>query len=376
MVVYVTATLLTAILIGISYKYYKKTICNNLLLCSDVQIKEYKKNKRLYILFFILSVIPLTFVSGFRWGVGTDYFYGYYPTFYGYYYGFILGFTESFYNFLIDLIKIFSNDTVYFFIFTSLIYNFLMFLSIRKMSKNWIISAIMLVAGNFFFISLNNIRQACAMAAATVAFAYACEKKILPFSFFAILTYMLHHSSIIMILPCAFIILKKMKKIYPIFAIILLIATPLYLPFIKWIISFTEYANYFNWEAKDSPLFPYILLHGTVFIVSFYMYRKINDDKYGFPLMLMNLVTLIISLISIEFPVNETMSRGCLYFSWSIIFLVPYFMEATPYKWINIIILILVIVVACGSTWYTSVYLGHHEVFPYRFIFAKDWFIW
>lgn len=376
MVVYVTATLLSAVLMFFSYKFYNKSTYENLLFTNSNQMINYKRNNRLYILFFVLSIVPLVFVSGIRWGVGTDYFNGYYPGFYEYIYRNQPGFEEGLYNVIIDFISFFSNDSVWFFIFTSLIFNSLLFISIKKMSKNWIVSVIMLVSGNFFFISLNNVRQACAMAAATVAFAYACEKKLFPFVLFAILTYMLHNSSIIMIVPCAFILLKKVKKLYPIIAIGLLCLTPGYLPMIKWILSFTKYADYFAGEPNDLPLLPYILLHGTVFFVSFVMYKKIADDKYGLPLMFMNLTALIISLLSFEYPLNETMSRGCLYFSWSIIFLIPYFMEMFENKWFNITIVILVILVACGSTWYTSVYLGHHEVFPYRFIFAKDWLIW
>ncbi len=376
MVVYITATLLSAVLMFFAYRFYQKSTYDNLLFANSNEIVNYKKNNRLYLLFFILSILPLVFISGLRWGVGTDYFNGYYPGFYDYVYYNGDGFNEIIYNVIIDFIILFSNDSAWFFIFTSLIFNSLLFISIKKMSKNWIVSALMIVCGNFFFISLNNVRQACAMAAATVAFAYACEKKVFPFIIFAVLTYMFHHSSIVMLVPCTFILLKKVKKLYPIFAVVLLCLTPVYLPLIKWFLSFTIYADYFNWSAVDKPLFPYILLHGTVFIVSLFMYKNINDDEYGFPLMLMNLVALIISLISIEFPVNETMSRGCLYFSWSIIFLVPYFMEMFDNKWFNITIVVLVVLVACGSTWYTSVYLGHHEVFPYRFIFAKDWLIW
>lgn len=376
MVVYITATILSAVLMFFAYRFYKKSTFDNLLFANTKEIGNYKKNNRLYLLFFILSIVPLVFISGLRWGVGTDYFYGYYPGFYDYFYKINTGFEEGLYNVIIDFISLFSNDSVWFFIFTSLIFNSLLFISIKKMSKNWIISVIMIVAGNFFFISLNNVRQACAMAAATVAFAYACEKKLFPFILFAILTYMLHNSSIVMIVPCAFILLKKVKKLYPIIAIGLLCLTPVYFPMIKWILSFTKYADYFKYTGSDWPLIPYIVIHAVVFAVSLYMYKTINEDDYGFALMLLNLLALIISIISIWYRVNETMSRGCLYFSWSIIFLVPYFMKATRIKWLNISLVCIVILVACVTTWFTSVYFGHHEVFPYRFIFAKDWLIW
>ena len=44
--------------------------------------KENFKYKKWYILFLILAILPLSLVSSLRWGIGTDYFYTYYPDFY------------------------------------------------------------------------------------------------------------------------------------------------------------------------------------------------------------------------------------------------------------------------------------------------------
>ena len=69
MYIYLISALITGIFLYFSEFFYKRK-------------KENSKNYYLYIFFFVLAIIPYFFVSGFRYGVGTDYFYTYFPRFY------------------------------------------------------------------------------------------------------------------------------------------------------------------------------------------------------------------------------------------------------------------------------------------------------
>lgn len=57
--IYGIATLLTVVFLGLA-EWFKK--------------KEEIKYKKWYILFLILAILPLSLVSGLRWGVGTGLF--------------------------------------------------------------------------------------------------------------------------------------------------------------------------------------------------------------------------------------------------------------------------------------------------------------
>ena len=84
----------------------------------------------------------------------------------------------------------------------------------------------------------------------------------------------------------------------------------------------------------------------------------------------------IIGILSIFNPIVETMSRACNWYYWSIIFIVPMFLDLFKQKWIGILITISLILIISSSTYYLIVVLGHHEVLPYRFFFWKDHFIY
>ena len=363
MSIYIGGAVLTAILLALSQLFKNlHDKCDN--------------NKIIYncfhYFFFILSIFPLAIISGIREHVGTDQFGGYYSAWQyilnggGRFPSFELGF-----EWIIRFIQFITKDYAWFCIITSFIFNTFLCLSIRKMSKSWWISGLMIVLGNFFFISLNNIRQCCAMAVITYAYTFIVDKKYIRGLFFSFVAVFFFHTSVIVVVPLFVIFsIKKIRFLYPVIIIIGIIGIPWYMDFAFWLSEIIGYSDYWGNHMITKPLYPYLLLHFGVFITTLFMYKKIsNEDNYGFGLLVLNFITVLISIESFKYPVNEIMSRACLSFSWSVIFLIPYLKNVTKYKVVNYICIILLLIVAYRCTFTTSVYLGHHEVFPYQTIF-------
>lgn len=100
---------------------------------SEFFIKEKKKIPKIIICTFFLCTCnySLFFVSGFRYGVGTDYFYTYFPRFYQIMGG-SNGYTEFLFTGLNKFILLFTDEAQWLFIITSFIFVLFMMLSIKK----------------------------------------------------------------------------------------------------------------------------------------------------------------------------------------------------------------------------------------------------
>jgi multisubunit Na+/H+ antiporter MnhB subunit len=80
MLVYILATIMSAIFIGIAHHFY--IFNKDEYILKNNKFIQKKKINLLFILFVILAILPLALVSSLRVGVGTDYYFTYYPGFY------------------------------------------------------------------------------------------------------------------------------------------------------------------------------------------------------------------------------------------------------------------------------------------------------
>ncbi len=333
--------------------------------------KENIKYKKWYILFLILAILPLSLVSSLRWGIGTDYFYTYYPDFYRIIVGF-KPYKEMPFIWLNLLISYFYMGPEPLFVITSFVFMTFLILSVDKMSKSMPLSGLLIVLGNYWCISMNNVRQCCALAIMIYAFSFFCEHKFVKAGLFSLLATCFHLSSIILIPIFLVLCLKKLRKYFLEINIVLFCFGIFALDLAKWGMGLLGYGSYFEPFGWQEPLYTQIVLFAYLFLlIVFGRNRLIKQDNYIFPLMMLCSLTFLIGLESLRFQTMETMSRAILYFSWSILFLIPYIPKLTKYRWLNWTLTIIAVILVCGYTYYITIYLGHHEVFPYRSIFDK-----
>lgn len=354
--IYGTGTILTIIFLGLAECFKKKE----------------KKARKWYIICLILSIIPLSLISAIRWGVGTDYFFTYYPNFFR----IVVGespYTELPFTWLNKLLSYFYMSPEPLFVITSFVFMTFMILSIDKMSKCMPLSGALIVLGNFWFISMNNVRQCCALSIMIYAFSFFCDHKYGKALILTCLASCFHLTSIILAPIFLILSIKKLKKYYLEILIGLFVCSIFLLDIAKWGMGLLGYGGYFDMEGFQMPLYTQIILFGYLFLILLFGRNKIIDqNNYAFPLMILSTIALLVGLESLRYQMMETMSRAILFFSWSLIFTIPYFLRLTKNKWLNWFLIGLALVFVCGYTHYITIYLGHHEVFPYHSIFNKN----
>ena len=361
--IYGIGTILTIVFLGLA-EWFKK--------------KDTAKFKKWYILFLILSIMPLSIISSIRWGVGTDYFYTYYPRFFRIMGGEWFDEGKLIYNeipFLLlnQVLAMMFTSPEPLFVITSFVFMTFLILSIDKMSKCLPLSGALIVLGNFWFISMNNVRQCCSLAIAIYAFSFFCDRKYIKAIVLSLLAMCFHATSGILIPIFVILSFKKLRKYYLEIAMGLFIVALFAFDAAKWIMELLGYGKYFEPSELQMPLYFQILLFGYLFLIIVFGRNKIKDqDDYAFPLMILSTLAFIVALESLRYQTTETMSRAVLFFSWSVIFILPYMRKLTKYKWLNWALICIAILLVCANTYYITIYLGHHEVFPYRSVFSKN----
>ena len=156
-----------------------------------------------------LSAIPLTIISGIRYNVGADYIpYKYY--FENLLVGNVNNYFEIGFYYFTRFIQFFTTNYVFFFLIMSIIFSYFIFKTIYEESPNSVLSIFLLVSMQYYFISMNGMRQLIAIAIFTYTIKYIKSRELLPFILFNIVGFSLHNS-IILLFPLYFLYGKKIN---------------------------------------------------------------------------------------------------------------------------------------------------------------------
>lgn len=325
----------------------------------------------MFILFFILSLLPTTLVSGLRYGIGTDYFYTYYPNFKD-----ALThceYTEKPFIWLNQLLRLMTDDPVWLFLLMAALFTGFSYGAILRMSDNWICSAILVFACSFFFVSLNQSRQMVGVAIIMFACTFLVEKKPIPFIIFVLLA-SCFHLACLLFLPMYLLNLKFIKKYWLFVGIPLVVLSPFLQKIIYELISLTKYSYYFERPEYNTGQYMWAYFNGTlaVEIIGLLYYKRLYKffDIKAVMLLAFNTIALFFACLCFFITVPELFTRLLLMFSWSQIFLIPMIFKVEDFK-LSLIINILFICILLHSSLFIVCYQQHHEIFPYKSIFTK-----
>ena len=237
--------------------------------------------------FAVLSALPLTFISAFRYYVGTDF-----DTYWVMYLrkGMKAGKSvEPGYTFLVRFLRHFSTNPQLFFIVSSIIICGIYFGVMYKESECFPISVFLFVVTKEYFRQMNGIRQYLAVACLLIALVYLKKDRLVPVSIFSILACMFHYSAVIIVM---FVILCKMnfKPTHLLYfsAITLVLANVLKRFLFPIINRFTNFGTYFERSSQYSDshfekltflsFIPLIMISICVFMDN----KEINRKDYLF----------------------------------------------------------------------------------------------
>ena len=267
------------------------------------------KYRIIYVLLFILSILPLTLISGLRYNVGTDYNHTYAPHFIDKNWDY----SEFLFIWVNQFLRLFTSNPVILFLFMATVTHTFLQLAITRISPRWWFSAVLVVCINFFSVSLNQSRQMMSVAIYAYAFTFIHEHKLVKYLIFAILAGLFHYGCLILI-PVYFIFnFKFVKKYYLGIFIVTLFLVPAMCLCFKQVILHTKYEyyftnpNYYTNQSIEAYFIASLIVEGFAILWADNLIKKYGDLAIG--LILLNGIALCIGFASFFIKINELTAR-------------------------------------------------------------------
>lgn len=326
------------------------------------------KNKLLSNILITISFLIALFPMGFRYGIGTDYFYTYYPHFFGIANG-TMEFSEVGFNLLNKVIYDLTGDYRVLFFVTSFLFLYFLYRGIYENSDNIFISVLLIFLIQPYFYAMNMVRQAIAIAIIFYAFKYIKENKKIAFCICCIIASLIHSSAIFMI-PLMFLKNIKVSNKKRIIIIgILMTLKPIFAILVKYIIMKTQYAWYYESRFNNgitSNLL--IIVNIVIFILNMiYTCKRYNEKDSEYEILTnINFISLCILILSSDIPLINRLVR---YFSIFQILLLPKIFKQENDTKSRIIIKCVILGMLFAVMYYQIIILKGEQVFPYKSIF-------
>lgn len=220
----------------------------------------------------VASALAFILLTGFRYGIGQDYFYTYVPYFERVRLGLGDQGMEVGFFLLNWLVSRFTSDPTPVFVFCSVLFFGFSYASIMRESSHPVMSIFLLFGMSYLFIFMNAMRQMTAVAILLFAMRYIERRQIVQFAAFVALASTFHASSII------FVVAYWLPR--------LRVNVPLLLALTLGFLGFREpIADLANTIISQTPYAGY---SGSVF----------DDGETGYVVIAMNIVVLLFSAIA------------------------------------------------------------------------------
>lgn len=318
--------------------------------------------------FAFLSSLPFLLIAVLRYDVGADYI-----TYENIYYSILKTGTASYAEIgfikLNQLLGYLGFDSMSLFMVCGILFCFLIFTTIYKLSEYPWISIAFLFIGCFYFASLNGIRQWVAAAFVFYSTRYILKQEFIKFILCILLAQIFHVTSLLCII-LYFLPKIKLSKRHFFINIIIIICIFIGLSFIfKQTIYFTKYVYFFDEYASNISVQD-LILRPILFLISTYYFIRTDNYKFNF-FYNIQLISLFLCIFSIIVPIGMMTSRILFYFTIYEILIIPNLLFLEKNK-INKIFLFLFLFLLYSSYFYIFIVLnGGHSVLPYKTIFEN-----
>lgn len=372
MAVYLLAFLLTGLFVARAAHFYRLD-CERAGIAVGEHLSRAPKFADFsirYILWFLLALFPLFFISAVRYDVGTDYFYTYIPHFYEIVNG---GdpYSEWGFTWLNKIIAFFTHNAQGVIVVTSFIYVFIAVRTVIHCSEMPALSVVVLFLSCIYFIELNNIRQGIAAIIILSATPYMVKPGYIRFLVSVFFAYLFHLAALLMLVPFLCVNIKLIRKYFLIFAISATALLPLLCVVLAAILRHTKYYYFFVSDYNDNmPTTRNVVYHLFFFILAMVvLYKDRMKDKYGFVLLFMQFCAFWVSATSIFIRVSEMISRVTVFFSVYQLLLIPHMCVKEKYTGWDYAIAGTYIALYGYYLLVFIVIRGYHQVLPYQWVF-------
>ena len=319
---------------------------------------------------FVIPFIPLYLLSALRYGIGTDYFHTYYPTFQKILSGSQTdnGFEYGFY-YINKFVAVYSSDVTWVLAICALFFFVFVGISIYQQSDDPVFSIALLFGTGLFQYSLNGVRQAIVIAIWFYCLRYIEEKRFVPFLIFVITSTLFHYSALILI-PLYFLFQKRFKPSHIIVVVVGAFAfTTVLKKFILYIAGFTRYINKFSGSSLLDGDFAWseFIISVLLLVYLLVLYKKLKCSwKYNF-LLLSTALGVVCSILTREIYI---IARVSLFFRYLPVLYLPSTLKVFKRE-SKIIVKWGFIALFFAYMWYMTGYLGKGDSVPYQSVFDR-----
>ncbi|MDO5559244.1 MAG: EpsG family protein [Oscillospiraceae bacterium] len=316
----------------------------------------------------IISALPIIFVTGLRYRVGTDYLY-YATSFHRVSHGSPSYFNNPLFCLLEFIVSLFTNDYTGLFIADAAVMFGCYWFVFSKQSENIVYSIFLLCTTNLYFISLNAVRQGLAMSVLFVALYYAIQENKRAYIIASLCAVMIH-KGVVVFLPVYWLANKKLKPLNA--WEILAGVTGVSLAgagLLRYFVRMAGYAHYLN-KALSNNEFEWVLTAMNVAVLGvqcfYYPAAQESPNKKEFNMYFwMQTLASAAIIMSIAVPLTK---RLCWTFSIGQLLSLPLMSRFEKSK-IGKIILNFSIIILFSLSIYIGIYKnGAHGVLPYKWI--------
>lgn len=339
---------------------------------SYIACKNFNKKSMNFKVLSFLSAVPLTVISGLRYNVGADYK-GYTSFFYYMLYNpnsKVIGNFEVGFKLMTKFIQIFTDNPAWLFIIISTIISFFVFKAIYNESPNPPLSIFLYVSMQFYFYSMNGMRQFIAMSIFMFSIKYIKNREIIPFLLLNTIGITFHNSSILFI-PLYFLYnIKLTPKVSILLLSIGTIFANYIYKYLLMIVLNTKYATYIG-SKYDTGSHGYIVMLIQIFVLIFalFWYKKRENNNENKTYNFYCILQLFATYLSCIDGLLPLLSRIRISFSFPAIILIPMSLELIKNKKEMFIFKTCIILLFSAYIFYTVGIQNANSVLPYTTIF-------
>lgn len=333
---------------------------------------RFKNNLSLSRVIFLIALILPVFISGLRYGIGTDYF-----NYEAIYYeltnsgsvvdNFLNTRYEPGWILLNHIVKFIFNDVKYVFILSSIliwVFNFKAIYDNRN--KISISIAVLILLCTSYNQSFNMVRQALAAAILMLSIKPIVNKKPLKFIITVLISTMFHYTAIIF-LPIYWIVNSKIKALGLWKKILTFIGVGLAVilaPTLLKIVTNYEAFEYFSHYDLNFQNFGIgnIIIKLPVILIILLNIRKLNSTNPISKLVIVYFLSLLLEYIG-YFAAH--VSRIAIYYEMMQIFILAAIVKTQQNKYERLFYSFLIFIYFLGWFTYQIIYLNNHETVPY-----------
>lgn len=324
--------------------------------------------------FCILVGIQLTCISGFQYGVGTDYesYLRIYETVQGldwedlihYYY-----WNEPIFLFYTKIIAVlFKENFIPYFFGMALVTVLFLMKAIYERRENTVWTVYIYLSLGLFYVSMNQIRQMAAISIVLYSIRFIEERNWKKYVIWILIAAGIHNSALIM-LPCYFITMFKLQSRKKTMGILIVLSICVYFlsPFIvdKVLVN-TQYGHLLSRHLGETDNMVINLLFRSALLVGCILYIKpvLEKNKKYVTIYGISIIAIIFQILSVY---AASAARITTYFYAVFIFLIPVAINAIP-RWKMRILAKTVIVV--GMLAYHIFYLYRKDFIAYQSVLS------